>query len=308
MTIAQYNVYDGISAVRLVSTSNLVAVYINGPSNDGIGATLTLPSAGVLTIDSTAVDYANRIILVGQTNTYENGIYILTTAANASSVGVLTRTADFQSASQMLPGQYIPVGAGALYAGSIYTLVEPLPNIIGVDAITFHLSSPAVALGTAALKAASDNTQPNLSSVKGAITSGHIASFADTAGTVQDGGVLGQAAAKAVSDNTKASVASVSAATVLNHMLVAADITGTIKDSGAKIIAGTGGSAGGTPFFTITATGMTGSSIATANFQSLTTDAAITRVVPGTNTLTIFVAPDPGTCSVAYIATTAALT
>lgn len=43
-------------------------------------------------------------------------------------------------------------------------------------------------LGTAAVKAASDNGQATLASVSGAITSGHVAIFADTSGTVSDGG------------------------------------------------------------------------------------------------------------------------
>ena len=47
-----------------------------------------------------------------------------------------------------------------------------------------------LALGTAAYKAASDNTKTNVSSVSGATTVGHVATFADTAGTVQDGGAI----------------------------------------------------------------------------------------------------------------------
>lgn len=44
-------------------------------------------------------------------------------------------------------------------------------------------------LGTAALKAATDNSQPDLVSAKGAFTIGHLLIAADTLGTAKDGGV-----------------------------------------------------------------------------------------------------------------------
>src|SRR6266851_5564448 len=46
-------------------------------------------------------------------------------------------------------------------------------------------------LGTAATKAASDNTKPVLSSVVPPIIAGDIAVFADIAGSIKDGGTLG---------------------------------------------------------------------------------------------------------------------
>lgn len=45
-------------------------------------------------------------------------------------------------------------------------------------------------VGTAAAKTASDNTKTNVASVSGATVAGHVATFVDTAGTVQDGGTL----------------------------------------------------------------------------------------------------------------------
>jgi len=45
-------------------------------------------------------------------------------------------------------------------------------------------------LGTAGVKAASDNTKATVASVSGSTAAGHVCTFADTAGTVQDGGAL----------------------------------------------------------------------------------------------------------------------
>jgi len=48
-----------------------------------------------------------------------------------------------------------------------------------------------VVVGSAAAKAASDATKGNLASVNGATVPGHLAIFADEAGTIGDGGALG---------------------------------------------------------------------------------------------------------------------
>lgn len=78
----------------------------------------------------------------------------------------------------------------------------------------------------------SDNTKTNVVMSSGAITLNHVAQFADTAGTVKDGGVLGTAAAKAASDNTKATLASVSAAPVSGNVTKFSDTSGTVADAG----------------------------------------------------------------------------
>jgi hypothetical protein len=48
-----------------------------------------------------------------------------------------------QSREQMKAGLYVSVGAGSVNAGNFYSLVEPLPNNIGVDAIVFNADPSA---------------------------------------------------------------------------------------------------------------------------------------------------------------------
>ena len=55
-----------------------------------------------------------------------------------------------------------------------------------------------VTVGTSASKSASDNTKATLASVPASVAVGHIATFADEAGTLQDGGALGTASAQNV--------------------------------------------------------------------------------------------------------------
>lgn len=81
---------NDLSPVRLVATSNVSGTYSNGPSNNGVGATLTV-AASSLTIDSVVVAERDRVLLQNQTNAYENGIYIV---ESITSTVVLKRAFD----------------------------------------------------------------------------------------------------------------------------------------------------------------------------------------------------------------------
>lgn len=183
-TYSETVLYNDITPVRVVALTNVAGTYSNGPSNNGVGATLTV-AASSLTIDSVVLAVGDRVLLQNQTNTYESGIYIV---HSIGSTVVLMRSFDQQQIGQLKAGQFVLVGAGTVNAGSAYALVEPLPQVIGVDDFLWVSSPLSAALGTAGSKAASDNTKANVASVDGATTVGHFASFADTAGTVTDSG------------------------------------------------------------------------------------------------------------------------
>lgn len=131
MSFQQYNVYAGLTPVRLVSTSNIAGVYFNGNLNNGVGATLTI-AASSLTIDSVVCVVGDRVLLQTQTNTNETGIYVV---LSIGSVVVLQRAADMQSIEQIRAGQFVSVGAGSVQAGNIFSIVEPLPAHFGIDAM-----------------------------------------------------------------------------------------------------------------------------------------------------------------------------
>ncbi len=128
---SQYNVFQQLTSVRVVDVANLAGVYLNGPLNNGVGATLTPATPATLVIDGVTLELNDRVLLAAQTNANENGIYVLT-----SLNWVLTRAADFQNIEQLKTGQFIPVGAGTSNGGNIWVLVEPLPAHFGIDAIT----------------------------------------------------------------------------------------------------------------------------------------------------------------------------
>lgn len=129
-----------LNSVRVVQSTNLIGTYYNGPANNGVGATYT-HSASSLVIDSVTIAVGDRVLFTAQTNSYQNGIYVV------SSIGaniVFTRTVDFQEPSQMKSGQYIPVAAGGEFGGAVFTVIEPNVQVVGIDAINITHSSTSV--------------------------------------------------------------------------------------------------------------------------------------------------------------------
>lgn len=154
-----------LTPVRLASTSNIAGTYYNGPNNNGVGATLTI-AASSLTIDSVVCAVGDRVLLQTQTTTYQQGIYIV---ESIGSTVVLQRAEDQQNIEQMKPGEYVAVGAGSVNAGNFYTLVEPIPQQIGVDAIVFN----------------ADPSAGGVSFSGPASTANALAVFSDTSGNIK---------------------------------------------------------------------------------------------------------------------------
>lgn len=165
MAFQQYNIYEGLTAARLASTTNVSGTYNNGPSNNGVGATLTI-AASSLTVDSVAAAVGDRILLQGQTNANENGLYVVN---SIGSTVVLQRAADQQCNEQLKAGQYVSVGAGSLNAGNFYTLVEPLPAILGINNLSYN----------------ADPSAGGVSFSGAASTANGLPAFSDTAGNIK---------------------------------------------------------------------------------------------------------------------------
>lgn len=209
MSFQQFIVSPWLTPVRLVSVANIAGTYNNGPNNNGVGATLTI-AASSLTIDSVACAVGDRVLLQTQTNTYEQGVYVV---LSIGSTVVLQRSADQQSIEQMKAGQYVSVAAGSIRAGNFYSLVEPLPAHLGVDAVVFN----------------ADPSAGGVTFSGGASTANALAVFSDTAG------------------NLKAQTTT----STLGFGLTLA--TGNLTTSTGNLIAGSSGNAGGLTLFPATA-------------------------------------------------------
>jgi hypothetical protein len=160
------NSFNGVTAdnayfVETVPANNQITVratytgaeatFTNGTSlsqaalaNPGVGATLTNAGANAaLTIDSVALSTTNRVLVQGQTNGFENGVYTVTTVGNGSTAWVMTRATD---ADQYAPsevtklgyGDYFFITSGSTFAGSSYVLTTPVGEItFGITNIAF---------------------------------------------------------------------------------------------------------------------------------------------------------------------------
>ncbi len=183
MAFQQYNIYPGLTPVRLVSTSNISGTYFNGALNNGVGATLTI-AASSLTIDSVVCVVGDRVLLQTQTNTNETGIYVV---LSIGSTVVLQRAADMQSIEQIRAGQFVSVGAGSVEAGNIFSIVEPLPAHFGIDALVVNAdpSAAGVAFSGGASTANAIPVFSNTSGdIKAATTTATLGQSLSVTGTV----------------------------------------------------------------------------------------------------------------------------
>lgn len=217
-----YNRFQQLTSCRLVSTSNVSGVYANGPSNNGVGATLTSSSTGSLTIDSVVVEQGDRVLLQAQTSAWQNGIYDVLAVGSSVSQWQLQRSDDMQISANIRAGMFCPIEAGTLDAGVIFCVVEPVPNVLGVDALVIESSPTNSGLGTAATKEASDNSKSVVASVinPGTLVIGDLLFAGDINGSVEDSGV------------SKDDLMLMPAASVIGNFPKASNTLGTMVDSG----------------------------------------------------------------------------
>lgn len=103
--------------VRVVEGTNFVASY------DSVGMTLTQTTASTLVIDGVTIELDDRVLLIGQTDATQNGIYTVTTLGDDSGTqAVLTRTADFNTSSAIKSNVRIPVSQGTANKDTSYVL------------------------------------------------------------------------------------------------------------------------------------------------------------------------------------------
>lgn len=109
--------------------------YNNGAS--GVGATLTAAVNGVLTVDgNTTWTVGDRVLVKDQASMLQNGIYTVTQAGSGGSVYILTRATDFDSPTEITPGDLVPVESGAVNANTFWIETATV-TMVGTDPIVF---------------------------------------------------------------------------------------------------------------------------------------------------------------------------
>lgn len=123
-----------IAAAKVATTANLAYTYANGAA--GVGATLTAPGVGILTIDGVATVLNDRILAKNQTTTFQNGVYYVSTEGTAGVAAILTRVTDYDSAAEIKVGSIVPVTSGTTLASSSWLQYDTVVTV-GTDAIQF---------------------------------------------------------------------------------------------------------------------------------------------------------------------------
>ena len=136
-------------AVRVETNgTNLNATYNNGSS--GVGATLTnAGTQAALAIDGVTLNTSDRVLVMGQTNQTQNGVYVVTNTGSGSTNWILTRSDDADTsgdgdANSLDEGSYFFVQEGTVGAAHAFVCNTQGTIVFGTTNITFAQFSDSV--------------------------------------------------------------------------------------------------------------------------------------------------------------------
>jgi hypothetical protein len=235
------------------SPVGLDGVYIADSSNSGNEVYSTIAQVGAA-MTGVVLLVANNLSDLASASASRTNLGLGTAATYAATAFLQTANNLSDLASASTARTNLGLGTAATHAATDFLLVAN--NLSDLNSASTARTN--LGLGTAATKTAT-GAGTYVASVSGATTVGHIATFADTAGTIQDGGAtsafllaannlsdvanaatsrtnlgLGTAATKTASDNTKTVVAMISGSITSGHYPQFADAFGTLQDGGAE--------------------------------------------------------------------------
>jgi hypothetical protein len=146
LTASSIHVHE---AVRVETNgTNLNATYNNGSS--GVGATLTnAGTQAALAIDGVTLNTSDRVLVMGQTNQTQNGVYVVTNTGSGSTNWILTRSDDADTsgdgdANSLDEGSYFFVQEGTVGAAHAFVCNTQGTITFGTTNITFAQFSDSV--------------------------------------------------------------------------------------------------------------------------------------------------------------------
>jgi hypothetical protein len=121
-----------------VLSANFVGTYAN--------KVLTQTTPAEIVIDGVTLALADRVLLIGQTDKTQNGIYTVTTlGVTSGAAGVLTRALDWDDSADVVQGVKIPVAEGTANADTTYVLTTEPPYTLGSTNLEFAKDSGSLA-------------------------------------------------------------------------------------------------------------------------------------------------------------------
>lgn len=277
---------DVKQSVRAISTSNITL-------------------SGTQTVDGVALQAGDRILVAGQTDGSENGIYVVAADAWARSAD-----ADNSPAGEVTSGMFTFIEEGSSYAGAGFVLTTANPIVLGTTALVFAQFSAAgtiqagagllktgntidVVSGNAAIAVNANDITLTLADGTLAIDGSGLKLASLAEGNILIGSAGGVATAQALSGDATLTAAGV--LTIANLAVTNAKLAGNIALS--KLVSGTAGqiivaNASGVPTY-VTASGDV--TISDAGAIELVANAVgTTELANGAVTLPKLVALDAG--------------
>lgn len=137
MNAAIQNVHVACICATAGTDSLSTWTYDNGTA--GVGSTLTAPSNGATTFDTSVVPVdGDSIFVIDQaSNLPWQGAYTIVQGTGGTPT-VLTRRADFDEASEMNPGDVFRVVQGDTYAGHVFQFTQTAAITVGTTDLTFN--------------------------------------------------------------------------------------------------------------------------------------------------------------------------
>jgi hypothetical protein len=123
--------------VKLVSVSNIAGTYAGTPDFTLTTTALTAPS-----IDSVALALGDRVLLAGQTDATQNGVYTISQLGDGTSATVYTRADDFNTSTQITSGMRIVVTEGSVYSDTFWLLATDDPITLDTSDLNFIKVAP----------------------------------------------------------------------------------------------------------------------------------------------------------------------
>ena len=111
---------NAATSTTLATSSGGTVTYNNGTS--GVGATLTTTGT-FTTIDGVTLSIGMRVLVKNEVSTANNGIYDVTSST------VLTRSADFDTPTELAGGDFTFVTAGTLYDNTGWVMPDPVTTV-----------------------------------------------------------------------------------------------------------------------------------------------------------------------------------